>query len=62
MRKNIPDNINIHRGVIKRKTLSYKGDGIKFQNGFDAFQHMNNSCVYDGVNEKLLDVIVEPIE
>ena len=42
--------------------ISYKGDGIKFQNGFGAFQRMNYGCVYDGVNQKLLDVIVEPIE
>ena len=42
--------------------ISFKGDAIKFQNGFGVFQRMNYSCVYDTLNKVVKEVIVEPIQ
>lgn len=42
--------------------IAYKGDNIRFQNGFGTFQRMNYGCYWDGLNQQLVDVVVEPIE
>lgn len=42
--------------------IAYKGDSLRFQNGFGAFQRMNYGCYYDTLNQQLVDVVVEPIE
>jgi len=43
-----------------RRTLSYFGDRIKFQNGFGAWQFMKYQCDYDPATETVLGVSVAP--
>ena len=42
------------------KAIRYSGDKLKFQNGFGAWQRMSYSCLYDPINERVLDVNVVP--
>ena len=43
-----------------RNAVHYFGDKLKFQNGFGAWQRMSYSCLYDPINERVLDVNVVP--
>lgn len=43
-----------------RNAVHYFGDKLKFQNGFGAWQRMFYSCLYDPINERVLDVSVAP--
>lgn len=42
------------------KAIRYFGDKLKFQNGFGAWQRMSYSCLYDPINERVLDANVAP--
>ncbi len=43
-----------------QKSILYLGDYVRFQNGFGAWQRMSYSCKYDPINQRVLDVAVQP--
>lgn len=40
--------------------VAYWGDSIKFQNGFGAWQQHQYRCIYDTINEKVIEVTASP--
>ena len=40
--------------------LLYKGDRLQFQNGFGAWQRMTYSCIFNPIDEHVIEVAVDP--
>ena len=54
---------NLSRYCAKKgdcSMITYRGDKIKFQNGFGAWSWYIYECDYDLKNEKVIDVRAEP--
>ena len=41
-------------------TVKFVGDKVRFQNGFGAWQRMRYTCVYDPLNNSVVEVEVWP--
>lgn len=43
-----------------KKTLSYLGDNVEFQNGFGAWQRQTYRCDYNPLAREVINVVVQP--